>query len=209
MLARHRANYNALGPAPKCLQLLWWEFPQSQWDEIRDGGSMNFLKEPKHQITPNAPMSEDELAVAGEFVDELIALGVLREPIDDSGVPIDIVTNAPLFTVPKPGQPGQYRCIADMLKGGQNDVVGNDPVILPRAPHILDEMYHGGFAQFAPEEMRFVLVVDIPRQLHRLSNPRPSSCTTSLRARQLGGYSFRPICQLACFRRRTRACVGW
>ena len=146
MLARHRANYDDIGPAPKCLQLLWWEFPQSQWDEIRDGGSMNFLKEPKHQIKPNAPMSDEELAVAGEFVDELIALGVLREPTDDSGMPMDIVTNAPLFTVPKPGQPGQYRCIADMLKGGQNDVVGNDPVILPRAPHILDEMYHGGYS---------------------------------------------------------------
>ena len=145
-LMRHRQNYDSEGPAPARLQLLWWEFPESQWEEIRLGGSMNFLTEPVHQIQPNSPMGPDELKVAEEFVDELVALGVLRPPATDDGNPIDIVTNAPLFTVPKPGQPGQYRCIADMLKGGQNASVGNDPVVLPRASHILDELYHGGWS---------------------------------------------------------------
>jgi hypothetical protein len=145
-LAIHRTNYDEHGPAPTQLQLLWWEFPESSWDDIRLGGSMNFLSEPKHQLTPNSPMNAEELQVAGEFVDELVALGVLREPIDSAGHPVDVVTNAPLFTVPKPGQPGQYRCIADMLKGGQNEAVGSDPVVLPRASHIVDEMYHGGYS---------------------------------------------------------------
>jgi hypothetical protein len=145
-LAIHRQNYDDIGPAPKRLQLLWWEFPQSSWDDVRLGGSMNFLTEPRHQILPNAPMNAEELKVAEEFVDELVALGVLRPPTDPDGSPFDVVTNAPLFTVPKPGQPGQYRCIADMLKGGQNESVGSDPVVLPRASHIIDEMYHGGYS---------------------------------------------------------------
>jgi hypothetical protein len=119
----HRGNYDETGPAPKRLQLLWWEFPQSSWDDVRLGGSMNFLSEPKHQITPNSPMNAEELQVAGEFVDKLVALdGVLREPTDKNGMPVDVVTNAPLFTVPKPGQPGQYRCITDMLKGQGDDI---------------------------------------------------------------------------------------
>ena len=146
LLENHRKNYDSMGPAPTKLQLLWWEFPQSCWEDIRLGGSMNFLTEPKHQIIPNSPMNADELKVAEEFVDELIALGVLRPALDESGRPVDVVTNAPLFTVPKPGQPGQYRCIADMLKGGQNESVGSDPVVLPRASHIIDEMYHGGYS---------------------------------------------------------------
>ena len=69
-------------------------------------------------------------------------LKVLREPEEGC----EIVANAPLFTVPKPGQPGQYRCIADMLKGGQNESVGSDPVFLPRAPHILEQLYTGGYS---------------------------------------------------------------
>jgi hypothetical protein len=146
LLAINRANYDADGPAPTQLQLLWWEFPASSWDDVRLGGSMNFLTEPKHQIQPNNPMNAEELVVAAEFVNELMALGVLRPPKDKGGQPIDVVTNAPLFTVPKPGQPGQYRCIADMLKGGQNEAVGSDPVVLCRAGHIIDQMYHGGWS---------------------------------------------------------------
>jgi hypothetical protein len=115
------------------------------WDDVRIGGSMNFMREPDHRILPNSEMKEEELAVATAFVDELMALGVLREPLTSTGEPMDIA-NAPLFTVPKPGQPGQYRCIADMLKGGQNEVVASDPVVLCRAPHILDEMYYGGWS---------------------------------------------------------------
>lgn len=108
---------------------------------------MNFLAEPIHQLQPNAKMNAEEQVVAEEFVDELVALGVLGPPdtLSDGSL-MDVVTNAPLFTVPKPGQPGQYRCIADMLKGGQNSVVGSDPVFLPRASHIIMEMCYGGYS---------------------------------------------------------------
>lgn len=112
-LAIHHLNCDEYGPAPKGLQLSWWEFPESSWDDVWLSGSMNLLTEPKHQILPNSPMNDEELKVAKEFVDELVALGVLRPPTDAKGQPVDIFTNAPLFTVPKPGQPGQYHCIAD------------------------------------------------------------------------------------------------
>jgi hypothetical protein len=52
----------------------------------------------------------------------------------------------PLFTVPKPGHPGQYRCFADMLKGRQNASVCCDPIVLLHASHILDKLYHGGWS---------------------------------------------------------------
>lgn len=145
-LAIHRQNYDDTGPAPKRLQLLWWEFPQSQWEDIRLGGSMNFLKEPIHQIAPNSPMTAEELKVAEEFVDELIALGVLREPANDNEVPIDVLTNAPLFTVPKPGQPGQYRCIADMLclPEDKTRLLGTTPSFCLEHPTSLTRCIMGG-----------------------------------------------------------------
>ena len=59
-------------------------------------------------------MDESDLEAAQEFVDELILLGVFREI--DKG--LKVFSDAPLFVVPKPGQPGQWQCIADMKKGG-------------------------------------------------------------------------------------------
>ena len=58
----------------------------------------------------------------------------------------EMKSNAPLFTVPKPGQPGQWRCIADMKSGGQNYHIGKDPVHLPEATRILEQLYMGGWS---------------------------------------------------------------
>ena len=33
-----------------------------------------------------------------------------------------------------------------LLQGGQNECMGNDPVIMPRTMHILDQMYSGGYS---------------------------------------------------------------
>ena len=57
-----------------------------------------------------------------------------------------MITNAPLFVVPKPGQPGQWRCIADMKQGGQNACIGPDLVFLPNKQDILWRMYLGGWS---------------------------------------------------------------
>lgn len=141
-LRNHRRNYNAEGPSPEWLQILWWEFPQEHWEELRRGCRQNFLHTPEPGIHPNAPMDEEMELAAAAFVDELVSLGVVRK-IDEGK---EVLTSCPLFVVPKEGQEGQWRVIADMLRGGQNSCVGQDPCYLPRATHILDEMYPGGYS---------------------------------------------------------------
>jgi hypothetical protein len=73
---------------------------------------MNFLKEPLSIIQPNSAMTEEQLEIAEEFIIELVGLGVLIE-VDDGY----LKTNAPTLCLPKPGQPGQWRVLADMKKG--------------------------------------------------------------------------------------------
>ena len=138
-LARHRGNYGPDGP--RHLQILWWEFPREHWEPLRSGGSMNFLKEPRIGFTPNSNLTPEQREIGGEFADELISLGVLEEaPADDP-----VVATCPLFVVPKPGQPGQWRVIADCKKGGQNEAMGPGPVYLPQAHVLLHQMYTNGW----------------------------------------------------------------
>ena len=135
----HRRNYGVDGAQQ--LQLLWWEFPPEHWHDLRNGCSMNFLEPPKAGIFLNSDMTDDQRATAVEFVEELMSLGVLI-PAD----PEEIVTTCPLFILPKPGQPGQWRVLADMKKGGQNEVVGKDPVYLNRPSTVLPHLYSGGWS---------------------------------------------------------------
>jgi hypothetical protein len=103
---------------------------------------MNFLQEPEPMIHDNAAMDPEQTRVAAEFVEELLDLGVVQTPREGRIV----LTTAPLFVVPKEGQEGQWRVIADMLRGGQNECIAGDPVFLPRISHILDQMYLGGYS---------------------------------------------------------------
>jgi hypothetical protein len=137
----HRENYNAEGPSPSTLQILWWEFPREHWTDLREGSRMNFAFPPSPAIHDNAHMDVGAMEVAGAFVDELADLGVLLEEDDK----IKVLLNAPLFCVPKEGQPGEWRVIADMLRGGQNSCMTSDHVYLPRSTHILSQMYTGGY----------------------------------------------------------------
>ena len=103
---------------------------------------MNFLKqEPQAMIDDNAPMDAEQTRVAAEFVEALLDLGVVQTPREGR----QVLSTAPLFVVPKEGQEGQWRVIADMLRGGQNECIAGDPVFLPRISHILDQMYLGGY----------------------------------------------------------------
>ena len=140
-LELHRQNYAEGGEIHR-LQLLWWEFPPEHWDEIREGCSMNFLTEPDGGIKENAAMTSEQVDIASEFIDELWQIGVF-ELIPDG---VDMKANAPLFAVAKPGQPGQWRIIADMKSGGQNEHIGRDPTHLPRARGILEKLYTGGWS---------------------------------------------------------------
>ena len=42
ILAQHRKNYGPDGPVS--LTILWWEWPKTHWNELRDGASMNFME---------------------------------------------------------------------------------------------------------------------------------------------------------------------
>jgi len=137
-LERHRKNYGPEGLTH--LQLLWWEFPEEHWADLRDGCPMNFLTEPRDEVVPNQAMDLEAEGIATEFVEELMRLGVLQ-PLPEGA---SLRANAPLFCVPKAGQPGQWRPIADMKRGGQNAHIGKDPVHLPRPEDILPRMYTGG-----------------------------------------------------------------
>ncbi|MGH7974407.1 MAG: hypothetical protein ACREBR_02680, partial [bacterium] len=43
LLRHHRKNYGRSGP--KTLVVLWWEWPELHWNDLRLGGSMNFMRE--------------------------------------------------------------------------------------------------------------------------------------------------------------------
>jgi len=142
MLNVHRRNYTDGKPTPQRLQILWWEFPREHWDELRNGCSMNFLRPPPPRDTPNNPMDEIATRVASEFIDELLEIGAMG-PLPPG---VDPWVIAPLFAIPKEGQPGQFRVIADFRSGTQNQSCGADPVFLNRPTHILEQLYCGGWS---------------------------------------------------------------
>jgi hypothetical protein len=72
----HRGNYIPTYPDPKCLQIVW---SPKHWIDLKDGSSMHFLKEPIRHILPNADLTPEQKTLAGEFVDELINLGVFYQ----------------------------------------------------------------------------------------------------------------------------------
>jgi hypothetical protein len=155
---RHRRNYQGAGI--KELQLLWWEFPSEHWKGLREGCSMNFITEPIVTFTPNAPMDEQQSAIAGAFLDELRKLGVVQLVPKNRSV----VCNAALFCVPKPGQPGEWRVIADMKTGGQNAHIGKDPVFLHQPEAILTQMYAGGYTAVADASKFFYQFPTVPAE---------------------------------------------
>jgi hypothetical protein len=107
--------------------------PFEHWDGLRDDSSMNFLCEPRHKLTPNSDMEEEQIVIAEELLDELVGLGVLVDV-----QPGEIVANGLLFCLPKPGQPGQWRILSDMRRGGQNEAMGADPTVFPKSGVILE-----------------------------------------------------------------------
>jgi hypothetical protein len=142
LLPIHQGNNVATGPSPKRLQFLWWEFPPEHWTPLREGSPMNFLVEPAPWLNKNAHMDAEQLDIAASFIDELLELHIFRTFGDGKA----FMMNAPLFVAPKEGQEGEWRVIADMLRGGQNACMGSDPVSLPRSNHILNQIYQGGYS---------------------------------------------------------------
>jgi hypothetical protein len=161
----HRGNYSAEGP--KYLQVLWWEFPTPHTEAIRIGSSMRFLIDPGEELVDNPKLTSDQLDVVCEFVEELRALGVVRPATR----PLKRV--CPLFVVPKPGQPGQWRCIADMKRGGQNGCCGLDPIFLPSSRDILPNLYAGGWSAIADASKYFHNFITLPEERHLIGIIHP------------------------------------
>ena len=146
-LAIHRNNYSPEGP--KYLQILWWEFPKHQQEEARLGSTMRFMVDPGTELVGNPPMTSEQTQVVETFVNELLELGTLRKATRA------LRRACPLFVVPKAGQPGQWRCIADMKRGGQNDCCSLDPIYLPSSKDILPHLYSGGWSAIADASKYF------------------------------------------------------
>jgi hypothetical protein len=140
-LQAHRSNYNRSNPDPQHLQLLWWMFPPERWDALREGSSINFLHQPRCGITPDFPIDGDQIMIAEAFLDEIVSLGTLI-PVK----PGEMIANGPLFCLPRSGQPGQWRILSDMKRGGQNAAIGPDPTVFPRSADILNQMYTNGWS---------------------------------------------------------------
>jgi hypothetical protein len=66
-------------------------------------------------------MNEEQLAVGADFVNELLELKVLG--LLDGDEDLEILLNAPLFVVPKEGQEGKWRVIADNAPNPQTCAV--------------------------------------------------------------------------------------
>jgi len=147
LLQTGRQNYTEDGP--KYLQVLWWEFPPLHREAVRVGSSMRFLLNPGTKLVPNPVMTPEQQAVVEIFVNELLDLGVLRK-VDS---PLRRV--CPLFVVAKAGQPGQWRCIADMCRGGQNKCCSLDPVYLPCPHDTLPMLYTNGWTAIADASKYF------------------------------------------------------
>ena len=102
---------------------------------------MNFMLKPQPCKVANGEMTPKQLETAEKFVDKLISLRVLVSQQEEN-----ILNNFPLFLVPKPRQPGEWRCIADGRRGGQNDVCLSDPLHLLQPQDILPRLYPGGYS---------------------------------------------------------------
>jgi hypothetical protein len=76
-------------------------------------------------------MDEEQIVIAEAFLNELVSLGTLVQVADDK-----IVANGPLFCLPKAGQPGPWRILSDMRRGGQNEAYGLPKIELNLGPDV-------------------------------------------------------------------------
>jgi hypothetical protein len=143
--------------------------PPEHWESLRFGGSMNFMATQVTVLEENGKMTESQLTIAVAFVTEMISLGVLA--LVPHGVLLMNV--CPLFLVAKPGQPDQWRCIADMKKGHQNKSCAADPVHMTFPEDIPPQMYPGGFSSVIDASTFFhmLLTVDEERRFMGLIHP--------------------------------------
>jgi hypothetical protein len=159
LLASYRLHYTSQGA--QRLEILWWEYPPENWEPLRFGGSMNFMETPAPVLEGNGKMTESQLTIAVAFVTELISIGDLA--LVPHGVLLMNV--CPLFLVAKPGQPCQWRCIAYMKKGHQNQSCAADLVHTTCPEDILPRMYPGDFSSIIDASKFFHIFLTVDEEL--------------------------------------------
>jgi hypothetical protein len=117
-------------------------------------------------------MTEEQVLIAEEFVDELRDLGVFEEVTRDQ-----LVANGPMFALPKPFQPGQWRILSDMKSGGQNESIGADPTVFPKSGVVLDQLYPGGYSWVADASKFFYQFPTHPEDRKYLGAIHPREAT--------------------------------
>ena len=194
---------------PKGLQglaILWWEWDEEHWEDLRLGVSLNFLTTPTPGIVPNGKMTPETRAIAKEFVDELVHLKVLvPKP------PGMVVKNTlPLFILEKAGQPGEYRCIANAKEGGQNVACAADPIHLHSSEDILPHLYHGGYSAVVDfskyfytyrtreEERQYLGMIDPVTEEMRVYGGLPMGATNSPGGSGKHGAAFIRMVEASC-----------
>jgi hypothetical protein len=95
------------------------------------------MENPVPVLEGKLKMTESQLTISVAFVTELINLGVLAL------VPLGVLLMnvSPLVLVSKPGQPDQWRYIADLKKVHQNQSCAADPVHMTCPEDIIPRMY--------------------------------------------------------------------
>jgi len=122
-------------------------------------------------------MTDDQKVIAGEFVNELLRIGALEHvPANEP-----LKATCPLFCLEKMGQPGQWRVIATCKTGGQNTVVGNDPVYFPRVSTILPHLYSGGVSATVDASKFFYQFPTVPAEREYLGIMHPQDDSVHLR----------------------------
>jgi hypothetical protein len=105
VLEIHRSNCNLVRPDPTHFQLLWCKFPREHWDGLCEGSELNFLTTlPIKGLQPNADMDEEQQAVAGNFMDELVEWCVFGwAPGERPAVSHDPIFWQGIFNIVDPG----------------------------------------------------------------------------------------------------------
>jgi hypothetical protein len=102
-------------------------------------------------------MTDSQLQITVAFVTEVISIGIVA--LATRGI---LLLNArPLFLMDNPGQPYQWRHIADMNKGRQKQSCALDPVHITCPENILLRMYPEGFSA----------VIDASKYFHNIMLP--------------------------------------
>jgi hypothetical protein len=131
---------------------------------------MNFMETPVTVLEENGKMTESQLIIEVAFVTELISLGVLAL-VPYGVLPMNVF---PLFLVAKPGQPYQWRCIADMKKGHQHQSCAAYAVHMTCPEDILPRVYPGGVSSVIDESKFFHLFLTVDEECNFMGLIHPS-----------------------------------